>query len=187
MKTLIVVWVCNSEMHPVWHDNTRSEVILMCIAAPGVPSWLSCSLTTCSQILTNWGFVIGELHTNLLHFFFCHLSSLPNLVSKIIIDLRPWTYEVMDNSIWELLCWSKIAFDAMLMYANCNDTSVVLHRHMTTNPDDTVVLRLIACVNGWFEADGSDRTWCQMSRDLGRRKTTRLKKYVTWYFGVCPS
>lgn len=51
----------------------------------------------------------------------------------------------------------------MLMYANCNDTLVALHRHAHTNPDDTVVLRLIACVNGCFEADGPDRTWSEMS------------------------
>lgn len=53
--------------------------------------------------------------------------------------------------------------DAMLMYPNCNDISVVLHRHMTRNPDDNVVLRLMECVNGCFEADGPDKTWCEMS------------------------
>ena len=51
----------------------------------------------------------------------------------------------------------------MLIYANCNDTLVVLHRHTRTIPDDSVVLRLMAGVNGCFEADGPDRTWSEMS------------------------
>lgn len=51
----------------------------------------------------------------------------------------------------------------MLIYANCNDTPVVLHRYTLTIPDDSVVLSLMVCVNGCFKADGPDRTWCEMS------------------------
>ena len=54
----------------------------------------------------------------------------------------------------------------MIMYANRNDTPVVVRRHTHTHrtiPDDGVVLRLIACVKGFFEADGPDKTWREMS------------------------
>ena len=46
----------------------------------------------------------------------------------------------------------------MIMYANCNDTPAAVRRHThRTIPDDAVVLRLIACVKGCFEADGPDK------------------------------
>lgn len=70
----------------------------------------------------------------------------------------------------------------MLMHANCNDTPVVLRRHSRTIPDDSVVLRLMACVNGCFEADGPDRSWSEMSWDLGRREEHQAKtKYLTGF------
>lgn len=65
----------------------------------------------------------------------------------------------------------------MLMHANCNDTPVVFVQiHSHTIPDDSVVLRLMACVNGCFETGGSDRTWNEISCDLGRRWSIRVKQ-----------
>ena len=66
------------------------------------------------------------------------------------------------------------------MYANCNDTPVLSHRHTCTVPDDSVVSRLMACVNGCFEADGPDRTWSEMSWDFGRRR--RPKQNISLCF-----